>query len=255
MTTSAPECITLSAGDGCKLAVHRMGQGRPVVLVHGFISSANTNWIAPGTAGRLVGAGFSVVAPDLRGHGQSEAPAGPQHYPPDVLPADLEAVIRDLHLRDYDLVGYSLGARTVTRLVVRGVVPPPRRLVLGGMGLSGMVDSHGRTAWFTQAIQRRDEPDLPMAERSVARFLKSMKTDPDAAIHLLASQVDTSAAQLAGIALPVLVVAGHGDNDNGSASALAEAIPGARFAPVPGSHMSAVLEPAFATAICDFLSG
>jgi pimeloyl-ACP methyl ester carboxylesterase len=250
-----PDERTITTGDGCRLAVHRLGAGRAVVLVHGFISSANTNWIAPGTARRLVDAGFAVIAPDLRGHGQSDAPQSAEHYPADVLPADLEAVITGLELRDYDLVGYSLGARTALRLVVRAGVPLPRRLVLGGMGLSGIRDSRGRTDWFAQAIRRRDEPDLSAAERTVARFIKSMKTDPVAAIHLLYSQVDTTADALRQVALPALVIAGKGDQDNGSARDLAAALPNGRYAEVPGTHMSAVLESAFGEAIAEFLSG
>ena len=58
---------------GAKLAVHRIGEGRPVVLLHGLFSSALVNWIKFGHAAKLAAAGFEAIMPDLRAHGQSDA--------------------------------------------------------------------------------------------------------------------------------------------------------------------------------------
>src|SRR3546814_18128847 len=71
-------------------------------------------------------------------------------------------------------------------------------------------------------------------------FLKTTGGDPEALLLILDTFVDTSRDDLAAINLPVLVVTGEDDDDNGSGEALAEAIPGARFQSVPGNHMSAV---------------
>src|ERR1700749_4325790 len=70
--------------DGAKLAYREVGQGRPVVLIHGYFSNAVTNWIRYGHAATIAGRGFRVVMPDLRGHGDSDKPHAPAAYPPDV---------------------------------------------------------------------------------------------------------------------------------------------------------------------------
>ena len=114
---------------GARLAVHRVGEGRPVLLLHGLFSSAEINWIKYGTAAQLANAGFEAIMPDLRAHGQSEAPHDPAAYPEDVLVEDTQALVKALGLTDYDLGGFSLGARTAVRAVLAGL--SPRRLVLG----------------------------------------------------------------------------------------------------------------------------
>ena len=119
---------------GARLAVHRMpavgGGERPVLLLHGLFSSAEVNWIKYGHAARLSDAGFEVIMPDLRAHGRSDAPHDSAAYPEDVLVRDALAVVEALGLCDYDLGGFSLGARTAVRAVLGGL--RPRRLVLGG---------------------------------------------------------------------------------------------------------------------------
>ena len=127
---------------GTRLALHRMGEGRPLVMLHGLFSSAEMNWIKWGHAERLANAGFECLMADLRAHGQSDAPHDPAAYPDDVLARDLSALVGYLGLDDFDLCGFSLGARTSVRGVIAGL--KPRRLVLGGMGLEGLAGWTGR---------------------------------------------------------------------------------------------------------------
>ncbi|MCR5872419.1 alpha/beta hydrolase [Sphingomonas sp. J344] len=136
---------TFESFDGQTLAWREMGQGRPVVLIHGYFSDAQTNWIKYGTAAKLVDAGFRVIMPDLRAHGDSARPHDPAAYPPDALAQDAEALIAHLRLTDYDLGGYSLGARTTMRVLARGIAPTPRRVILSGLGDEGVTDT-GRRA-------------------------------------------------------------------------------------------------------------
>ena len=81
-----------------------------------------------------------------------------------------------------------------------------------------------------------------------------MQIDRVAARQLLLSVQDVPAGALAAISMPALVVCGAEDGDNGSAPALAEALPDGHYAEVPGNHMSSVTKPEFGQAICDFLS-
>ena len=139
-----PTANTFTAPDGARLVWHELGQGRPVLLLHGFMSSAEGNWIAPGIAGKLAAAGFRVIAPDCRGHGGSDAPTDPAAWPADIMVDDGLALIAHLNLTDYDLGGYSMGARTAARLMVRGA--RPRRCVLGGMGEVGIMEAGPRAS-------------------------------------------------------------------------------------------------------------
>lgn len=248
----APTTEYFTGAGGAQLALHRLGTGRPVILLHGLFSSAQVNWIKFGTAAALAAAGFEAIMPDLRAHGQSAAPHDPAAYPGDVLVQDAAALVQSLGLADYDLAGFSLGARTAVRAVLAGLTP--RRLVLGGMGLSGLSGWAGRSAHFIDVIDRfgtipRGDPAF-MAQA----FMKTMHIDRIAARLLLQSVDDTPAPALTAIHMPTLVVCGADDHDNGSAIDLAAALPDGRYAQVPGNHMSSVTRPELGAAIVDFLA-
>ncbi|MGF1549386.1 MAG: alpha/beta fold hydrolase [Sphingomonadaceae bacterium] len=238
--------------DGAELVWHEMGEGRPAVLLHGLFSSADMNWIRFGHAGTIAGAGFRVIMPDLRAHGKSAAPHDPVAYPPDVLARDGLALIARLGLEDYDLGGYSLGGRTAVRMVVEGA--RPRRLVVAGMGLEGLLDTGARGRFFRRVLAGVGSHARGSEEWRAEAFLKTTGGDPEALLPLLDSFVDTTRAELEAIAVPTLVLAGEEDEENGSQRALAEALPDARFVAIPGTHMSAVTRPALGEAIARFLA-
>lgn len=245
--------IEFIAGQGgARLAVHRLGEGRPVVLLHGLFSSAEVNWIKYGTATQLVEAGFEAIMPDLRAHGQSDAPHDPAAYPEDVLVADAVALVAALGLEDYDLAGFSLGARTAVRGVLAGL--SPRRLVLGGMGLEGLAGWARRSAHFIDAIDRFGTIERGDPAYVAQNFMKSMQIDRVAARLLLQSVDDTAEAALDGVTMPTLVVCGSEDQDNGSAPRLVERLPDAIYRAIPGTHMSSVTKPELGGAIVDFLA-
>jgi pimeloyl-ACP methyl ester carboxylesterase len=238
--------------DGTELTIHRLGEGRAVVLLHGLFSDAKTNWIRFGHAQRLADAGFEAIMPDLRAHGDSARPHDPAAYPEDVLVKDVQALIANLGLKDYDLGGFSLGARTAVRCVLQGLAP--RRLVLGGMGLEGLAGWARRAACFIDAIDRAEAVKHGDPAFMAVAFMKTQKIDRVAARLLLQSVDDTEPKELAGVTMPALVVCGEKDRDNGSPEALVEALPVARLEQVPGTHMSSVTEPALGEAIVRFLS-
>lgn len=250
---SDPRTERIVSFDGTELAVHRLGQGRPVVLLHGLFSSAEMNWIRFGHAKKLVDAGFEAVMPDLRAHGQSGKPHDADAYPPDVLVRDVEAVVEALKLEDFDLVGFSLGARTAARAVIAGATP--RRLVLAGMGLEGLAGWDRRAAFFIDAIDRFDEVRHGDPSYMAVQFMKTMKVDRPAARLLLGSVDDTTPGDLAAVTMPTLVVSGDKDRDNGSPEGLVDALPDGQLATVPGTHMSSVTEAALGEAIVAFLTG
>jgi pimeloyl-ACP methyl ester carboxylesterase len=238
--------------DGVELAWQEIGEGRPLVLIHGLFSNAWTNWIRYGHAARLADVGHRVIMPDLRGHGLSARPHDPAAYPPDVLARDGLALIGQLALEDYDLGGYSLGGRTVVRMLVDGA--GPRRAIVAGMGLSGLTDTGDRSGHFRTILTGLGQHPRGTPEWTAEAFLKTTGADPQAMLPLLDSFVDTSEVELRRIAMPVLVIAGEADDDNGSAVALAELLPDGRFVAVPGNHMSAVLRAELSQAMAEFLA-
>ena len=243
---------SFTASDGAELVWHELGEGRAVVLLHGLFSSADMNWIRFGHAAEIAGRGFRVIMPDLRAHGQSSAPHDEGSYPPDVLARDGLELIAHLDLTDYDLGGYSLGARTSARMAIVGA--RPRRLVIGGMGLRGMLDTGRRSAHFRNVLTGMGTHPRGSDEWMAEAFLKTTGGDPQALLPLLGSFVDSSEAELRSIAIPTLVLSGAEDQDNGPPEELAELLPDARFVEVPGNHMNAVTRPELGRAIADFLS-
>lgn len=234
-----------------RLAVHTLGRGRPLLLLHGLFSSAHVNWIKYGNAQLLADAGFKVIMPDLRAHGESEAPHDPSAYPEDVLVRDLQCMVAELGLIDFDLGGFSLGARTSVRGVLAGIAP--RKLVLGGMGLSGLAGWARRSAHFVDAIDRFGTIERGDRAFVAQAFMKTMKIDRVAARLLLGSVDDTPSAALSGITMPTLCVCGADDTDNGSALELAAALPDGHYKEVPGNHMSSVTFKEMGQAMVEFL--
>ncbi|WP_205480574.1 alpha/beta fold hydrolase [Sphingomonas arenae] len=241
-----------TASDGVELAWREMGQGRAVILLHGLFSDAQMNWIKFRHAERIASAGFRVIMPDLRAHGLSAKPHDPAHYGRGVLARDVRELIAHLALTDYDLGGFSLGARTTVQVIGEGA--RPRRAILAGMGLQGLTDWNRRQAFFHEAIAQFDVAKRGDKWWMAIQFMKTMKVDRVAAGHLLRTFEDAQPGWLQAFTMPTLILCGDKDDDNGSASALAEALPTAELEYVPGTHMSSVVEPAFGEAIARFLS-
>lgn len=237
--------------DNIRLAVHEMGEGRPLILVHGFFSDAATNWIKYGHAALLASAGFRVIMPDLRAHGQSDKPHDSSHYPRDILAEDQFALIAYLGLTDFDLGGYSLGGRTVARMLARGCAP--RRAVISGMGLQGLTHTGHRAGHFRNVLENIGQHERGSPAFMAEAFLKTSGGDPVALLRILDSFVDTPLATINGFDLPVAVICGVDDQDNGSAFELTAALPQGQHFQVPGNHMSAVVKPELGQAIRDYL--
>lgn len=247
-----PTTHFFTAPDGVRLAWHELGEGRPVVLIHGYISSADMNWIRFGHAAKVAAKGFRVIMPDLRGHGASDKPHDPDLYTPDVLTEDGFALIEHLGLTDYDLGGYSLGARTVSRMLAKGA--EPKRAVLCGMGLEGLTKTSRRAGHFRHILTNLGSFPPGTPGFNVQGFIKSTRGDPVALLNILATFTDTPAETIRAFNLPVLVLCGEEDDDNGSAAALAQALPRGELVLVPGGHMSAVVKPELGEALAKWLA-
>ena len=241
-----------TSSDRVDLAYHELGEGRPVILLHGLFSDANMNWIKFGHAARIAAQGFRLIMPDLRAHGLSARPHEPEHYPKGVLARDLRELVAHLGLSDFDLGGFSLGARTTVEGVGEGL--RPRRAILGGAGLEGLRHWERRKTFFVEAIAMFDGVQRGDPHWLSIQFMKSQKIDLIAAGLLLDTFEDAFMDWLQAFAMPTLVVCGSEDDDNGSAEELANVLSNADFIEVPGTHMSSVTKREFGEAIADFLS-
>jgi pimeloyl-ACP methyl ester carboxylesterase len=174
------------------------------------------------------------------------------HYPRGVLARDLRELVAHLGFDDFDLGGFSLGARTTVEGVGEGL--SPRRAVLGGAGLEGLRHWERRKHFFVEAIELFDRVPRGDPHWLSVQFMKSQKIDRIAAGLLLESFADAFMDWLTAFTMPTMVLCGSEDHDNGSGEELARALPSGEFREVPGTHMSSVTRPEFGEAIASFLA-
>jgi pimeloyl-ACP methyl ester carboxylesterase len=241
------------ARDGVELAWRSAGSGRPLVFLHGLMGSAAST-ADLGVIAALAGAGFQVILPDLRGHGDSGRPHDPACYPPDVLADDVLALIAHLGLADYDLAGYSMGGKLVLRLLARGA--RPARAVVAGQGLDALGAESDRTAGHRRVLAAvADGTALPAGspEAGMADWIRQSGVDPRAVSLVLGAFVATPADALRPVPTPVLVVVGDQDSRGATAGALAALLPHGRLVLVPGDHLTVLAAPELAAAVLEFL--
>jgi pimeloyl-ACP methyl ester carboxylesterase len=249
-----PTIDQFTASDGVELAWREMGKGRPVILLHGLFSDGQMNWIKFGNAERVAAEGFRVIMPDLRAHGLSEKPHDPANYPQAVLVRDLKELIAHLALIDFDLGGFSLGARTTIEAVIGGVMP--RRAILSGTGLDVLTNWERRRDFYTSAIDKFGAVSHGDPHWFAIQFMKTMKVDREAARLLLDTMRDREDKHemVDAFTMPTLVVCGAQDDDNGSAIELAAILPNAEYAEIPGTHMSSITNKELGEEIAGFLA-
>ncbi len=252
-----PRPASARSRDGCLLHWTEQGSGPTLLLIHGFASTLDRNWVGTGWMEAIAGAGWRAVAYDQRGHGDSEKRYQPADYAPDRLVADALAVLDAASAERAVVMGYSMGARVALEVAI---TYPARMLalVLSGMG-EGFRDFGGGRG-DRETVARALEADDPSAFSAAARFYRSFadQTRQDrralAACWRRSSRV-VEPRDLAAIAAPTLVVVGDRDLVAGDAEPLARSIPGARLVRLAGKdHMNAVGAREHRRAVLDFLS-
>jgi pimeloyl-ACP methyl ester carboxylesterase len=230
------------------------GAGDPVVLVHGFASNKETNWVYPGWIKPLTDAGYRVIALDNRGHGAYTKYYETERYHIPEMTKDVIALLDHLKIEKADLVGYSMGAR-ISAYAAAHYPSRVRSATLGGMGinLTRSVSSGNRVAKALEAPRIEDVTE-PVG-LSFRKFAEQTKSDLKALAALSYShQRIVPREDAAKIRLPVLVVVGTKDDIAGSGEELAELIPGAKFVALEGKdHMRTVGDAGFKKAVIEFL--
>jgi len=243
------------AHEDVEIAFLDEGEGEPIVLIHGFASNKEVNWVAPGWVTTLARAGRRVIALDNRGHGQSTKLYEPAAYHSAIMAQDVRALLDHLALPRADVMGYSMGARIAAFLALAD----PQRVraaVLGGLGIH-LVEGVGLPETIALALEAPTRAEVTDPTGFMFRsFAEQTKSDLRAlAACMRGSRQTLSAAEAGRITAPLLVAVGSKDRIAGSPQALAALIPGARALEIPGrDHMLAVGDRAFKQGVLEFLA-
>jgi pimeloyl-ACP methyl ester carboxylesterase len=231
------------------------GEGDPILLVHGFASTKNVNWVYPAWVSELKKAGRRVIALDNRGHGDSEKLYDSEAYHIGTMAGDVSALMDHLNIERADIMGYSLGSRMTAWLALR----QPQRLrsaIFGGIGI-GLVEGRGPGENVAAALEAASLEDVtdPVG-RTFRAFADQTRSDRRAlAACLRGSRRLMTKQEAAAIAVPVLIAVGTADEIAGSAQALGKIIPGAQVLDIPNrDHMRAVGDKVYKAGVLDFLS-
>jgi pimeloyl-ACP methyl ester carboxylesterase len=244
--------------DGLRLAYDDVGEGEPIVMLHGFAANRRLNWRLPGWYEVLVNAGYRVLAFDARGHGESGKPSDIEAYRPDGIAGDALRLLDHLGLRKACLLGYSMGGRNAAWLVAHHG-RRFRAVVIGGAGLNLLPPAEARR-WAKRGFKLTADNEkteslaipamVPLYHRAVRR---GGRTGALAAC-LMGAFPNLPKRDFAGVETPALVACGGRDTLSGSPIPLAASIPGARAVVIPGrNHLSAVADPFFKGAVLGFL--
>jgi pimeloyl-ACP methyl ester carboxylesterase len=240
--------------DGVEIAFLDEGEGDPIVLVHGFASTAQVNWVGPGWITTLKRAGRRAIALDNRGHGNSSKLYDAAAYHSERMADDVRALIDHLGIARADVMGYSMGARICAFLALQHP-ERVRRAVFGGLGIH-LVHSAGLPEKIAEALEA---PSLAHVHDPYARMFRAFADQTRSDRRALAACIRGSRQsirieQVARITVPVLIAAGTKDPIAGSAHELAALMPHARAFDIPGrDHMLSVGDGRFKEEVLRFL--
>jgi len=230
------------------------GAGDPIVLVHGFASSKEVNWVQPGWVTTLTKAGRRVIALDNRGHGESTKLYDPAAYHTSLMADDVRALLDHLGIQRADVMGYSMGARITAFLALEH----PERVrcaILGGLGMA-LIEGAGLPERIADALEAPSIDDVTDPQgRTFRAFAEQTKSDRRAlAACIRGSRQTLTREEAASIRVPMLIVVGSKDPIAGSAEALAALIPEAQALMIPNrDHMLAVGDKVFKESVLRFL--
>jgi pimeloyl-ACP methyl ester carboxylesterase len=231
------------------------GEGEPIVLVHGFASNKNVNWVYPTWVSDLKKSGRRVVALDNRGHGDSAKLYDPAQYSISAMAGDVVALMDHLEIARADVMGYSLGGRMTAWLALNA----PHRLrsaILGGIGIA-MIEGGGPGENVARALEAPSLDDVTdPAGRTFRAFAEQTRSDVKAlAACLRGSRGVMSREDAARIEVPLLIAVGTADEVAGSAHALGEIIRESEVLDIPNrDHMRAVGDKVYKSGVAEFLS-
>jgi pimeloyl-ACP methyl ester carboxylesterase len=241
--------------NGIAIAYEMHGHGKPILLIHGFGSSGEVNWIDTGWVETLTDAGYEAITFDNRGHGASRKVYDTNLYFAHDMAEDALHLMDHLGIKSCPVIGYSMGARIAAYLCLNH----PERVsvaIFGGMGrnlVTGLEDSEEIISALT--AESLDQV-TGRTGRQFRIFADPNKADRAAlAACMVSSREPMSEADVAQITTPILVAVGEADDMAGSAEDLQKLLRNAEAFTIPRrDHMRATGDPAFKRAALEFLS-
>ncbi|MGY4567255.1 alpha/beta fold hydrolase [Bradyrhizobium sp. USDA 3256] len=231
-----------------------------MILLHGFASHAADDWVKTGWFDVLVGAGYDVCAPDLRGHGRSSKPLDPADYRLAAFADDVAGLcVLCWGSKEFSIVGYSMGAH-VAMTVALALGKRVEKLVLGGMG-ERIAATVGLAPEFADALDERDEARLGALPSYAVRFRRHAESLPYNDLSVLAACLRGQFGRfdlttLSSVDAPTLVVVGGMDKLAGDPETVASAFASGTAATVPGTgHAETLANPNFRRLAVGFLDG
>lgn len=242
-----------SAGIAIDYEVH--GEGRPILLIHGFASSGKINWIDTGWVETLRGAGYQPITFDNRGHGASRKLYDPQLYYAHEMAEDARRLLQHLGIGRAPVMGYSMGARIAAYLMLNH----PHVVscgIWGGMGVNLMTGLEDSEEIISALTAESLDQVTGRAGRQFRIFADHNKADRAAlAACMINSREPMREADVRRIEAPVLVAVGSEDEMAGSADGLAALLPhGEAFTIDRRDHMRATGDKLFKAAALEFLA-
>ena len=241
--------------DGIDIAYLDEGAGDPVLLIHGFASTKEINWVGPSWMKTLTEAGYRVIAFDHRGHGASGKVYDPALYHTRLMAEDAQRLLAHLGIERADVIGYSMGARVGAQMALH-FPQEVRSLVMGGLGIH-LVDGVGLPVSIAEALEAPSVDDVtdPMG-RMFRSFADANKQDLKAlAACIRGSRQELTRDEVARIFQPVMVAVGTRDKVAGDAHALVALLPDAVALDIPNrDHNPAVGDKVFKQGVLEFLA-
>jgi len=230
------------------------GEGEPILLVHGFASTKNVNWVYPTWVSELKRSGRRVIAFDNRGHGESSKLYDAGDYEIAAMASDIAALMDHLNIERADMMGYSLGSR-MTAVLARKQPQRIRSAIFGGIGI-GLIEGGGPGENVAKALEADTLEDVtdPVG-RTFRAFADQTRSDRRALAACMRGSRRLMTREEAGeIAVPVLIAVGTTDEIAGSAEALGRIIPNSQVLNIPNrDHMRAVGDKIYKAGVREFL--
>ncbi|WP_407050582.1 alpha/beta fold hydrolase [Methyloraptor flagellatus] len=245
------------SSDGYRIAYLDEGprEGEPIVLVHGFGSNADVNWVYTGWVDLLVKDGRRVVAIDNRGHGRSEGRYDPALYNSKTFMAeDVRRLMDHLGIARADIMGYSMGAWISAHFAIAHPIRA-RSVIFGGLAMA-MVNGLAGQETIAKGLEAdSDDAVTSPKARAYRQFGKQTKSDLKAlAACMRGSRQPVAEADIGRLDMPVLIAVGTKDDVAGSPEELAALIPHAEILPIPDrDHMVAVGDKVYKQGVLAFL--
>ncbi|MDI4656094.1 alpha/beta fold hydrolase [Xanthobacter autotrophicus] len=239
---------------GVDIAYFDIGTGDPVLLIHGFASSKEVNWVGPSWTRTLTEAGYRAIGFDHRGHGETEKLYDPALYDTRIMAEDAQRLLAHLGLERADVVGYSMGARVGAQMALH-FPQAVRSLIMGGLGIH-LVDGVGLPQTVADALEAPTLEDVtdPMG-RMFRAFADANKADLKAlAACIRGSRQVLSREEVGRIFQPVLVAIGTRDLVSGPGQPLVDLLPDGTMLDIPNrDHNPAVGDKVFKAGALEFL--